>query len=158
MKNQCFATADGVDCHPSDVSYDVMLSVTSVSSISIEPNSIDMIAGNDSVLSVTILPATATDKSLLWLSSDESVATAHDGIVTAISSGTAIITAKATDGSNKQATATVNVYSDEDEISSVQAESEGSVYDVQGRKLPAPRRGLNILRMGDGTTIKKVIK
>ena len=158
LKNQCFATADGVDCHPSDVSYDVMLSVTSVSSISIEPNSIDMIAGNDSVLSVTILPATATDKSLLWLSSDESVATAHDGIVTAISSGTAIITAKATDGSNKQATATVNVYSDEDGISSVQAESEGSVYDVQGRKLPAPRRGLNILRMSDGTTIKKVIK
>ena len=159
LKNQCFATADGVDCHPSDVIYDVKLSMTPVSSISIEPNCIDMIAGNDSVLSVTILPTTATEKTLLWLSSDESVATVNDGIVSAIAAGTAIITAKATDGSNQQATTTITVYSDEDSISPAPAVAEEeAVYDAQGRKLPAPRRGLNIIRTSNGTTKKKVIK
>ena len=43
-----------------------------------------MVAGNDSVLTVTILPETATVKELSWLTSDAEVATANDGIISAV--------------------------------------------------------------------------
>lgn len=50
----------------------------------------------------TITPDKATNKILEWESSDESVATVDaDGMVTAHSGGTTVITARATDGSNE---------------------------------------------------------
>ena len=75
-----------------------------------------MIAGGDTTLTVTILPETATVKTLNWLTSDATVATVSDGVVTAIQAGTATITAQAADGSGKQATAVVTIYPDEDAI------------------------------------------
>ena len=57
-------------------------------------------------LIATVEPANATDKTITWTSSDTSVATVSNGIVTAISAGTAIITATA---ENRFATCTVTV-------------------------------------------------
>ena len=48
-------------------------------------------------LTVNILPEDATDKSLVWESSDDTVATVGNGLVTAIKSGVATITARTTD-------------------------------------------------------------
>lgn len=138
IKHQRFITADGVECSPEDASYDVSLAKTYVSSILLEPDNIDIIAGHDSVLTVTILPETATIKELSWLTSDAEVATANDGIISALSAGTATITAKATDGSNKQATVLVTVYQDEDgirEIDDEQLTNANEIYDLQGRKI-----------------------
>ena len=136
LKNQRFVTADGVVCSPDDANYEVTLAKTYVTSILLEPDDIDMIAGNDTVLAVTILPETATVKELNWLSSDESVATVGNGIVSAVAAGTATITAKATDGSNKQATAIVTVYRDEDGILSPLGEmEEGAIYTLSGIRL-----------------------
>ena len=60
-------------------------------------------------LSVTITPDTATDKTLRWHSSNETVATVDEtGSVTAVGSGTAIITATSADG-GKTAACTVTV-------------------------------------------------
>lgn len=57
-----------------------------------------------------ILSADANNPSLVWTSSNEDVATvSQDGLVTAISKGSAIITAKATDGSNVSASCSVTV-------------------------------------------------
>lgn len=60
-------------------------------------------------LTATVTPSNATNKKLSWESSDESVAVVNDGWVTAVSEGTATITAKAKDGSKKKATCEVIV-------------------------------------------------
>ncbi|MCK9319828.1 Ig-like domain-containing protein, partial [Methanoculleus sp.] len=54
--------------------------------------------GVDGTLTATIAPVTATDKTLIWISSNEEVATVEGGVVTAVSGGTATITAITTDG------------------------------------------------------------
>lgn len=57
---------------------------------------------------VKVLPENATDKTLKWSSSDESVATVEDGVVKTIKVGTCTITASTTDGKIKSSF-TVNV-------------------------------------------------
>jgi len=58
----------------------------------------DISSGTTTLLVATILPATATNKNLSWISSDSSIATVSaTGLVTALKNGTVIITATATD-------------------------------------------------------------
>ena len=82
-----------------------------VSSISLDKLSFEMYVGDPPVvLTATILPDNATDKSLNWTSSNPSVATVdEDGRVAAITKGIATITAAARDGSGKKATCSVTV-------------------------------------------------
>ena len=61
-------------------------------------------------LMVTVLPNNALNKAITWTSSNTDVATVNsDGIVVAKDKGTAIITAKTTDGSGLSATCVVTV-------------------------------------------------
>ena len=138
IRNQYFITADGVAHEPADAAYSVALAKTYVSTIELQPSSIEMIAGTDTTLTAIILPATTTQKTLGWTSSDEAVATVTDGIVTAIASGQATITAKATDGSGKKGTALITVYDDATPIEEPREDSDDSdspVYDLSGRRV-----------------------
>ena len=54
--------------------------------------------GRSATLSVRYNPSDATNKTLVWSSDDPSVATVEDGRVTAVSKGTATVTATAEDG------------------------------------------------------------
>ncbi len=54
--------------------------------------------GDSFTLIPTVDPVDATDKTVVWSSSDEDVATVEDGVVNVISRGTAIITATTVDG------------------------------------------------------------
>jgi len=136
IQNQKFITSDGVVCLAENESYDVSLAKTYVTSILLAPESIEMVAGNDTTLVVTIIPENATVKTLTWMTSDEAVATVADGIITAVAEGTATITAKSTDGSNKKATALVNVYRDQDGILAPLADLKDAViYTLSGTRL-----------------------
>ena len=78
-----------------------------VESITLNKKETTIAVGNSETLTATVLPANADDPSVTWSSSDESVATVKDGVVTAIAEGTAVITATAE--GDKSASCTVTV-------------------------------------------------
>ena len=69
-----------------------------VTGVSLNKTSLDMVEGDVIVLTATISPENATNKNVIWSSDDQSVATVEDGKVTAIKSGTAVVTVKTEDG------------------------------------------------------------
>ncbi len=77
-----------------------------VKDITVEPTSLEMVEGDEATITATVTPADATNPTVSWSSSDESVATVDGGKVTAVKEGTATITAKAGD---KSATCAVTV-------------------------------------------------
>ena len=79
--------------------------------VALSETSLDMTsAGQTATLTATVTPSNATNKSVTWSSSDESVATvSSEGVVTAVANGTATITATTADGTNLSASCTVAV-------------------------------------------------
>lgn len=74
-------------------------------------NTLSMKAGKTKQLTATVIPENATNKNIIWESSDEEVAVvSDDGLVTAIAKGKVVITAKTEDGSVK-ASVTITVSS-----------------------------------------------
>ncbi len=73
----------------------VVKGYVAVSSISLNKDSFELIEGDSETLTATVSPSDATDKTVSWSSSKESVATVKDGIITAVKEGEATITAKA---------------------------------------------------------------
>jgi uncharacterized protein YjdB len=84
--------------------------IVAVSSISLSATALQLVVGETSTLTATVLPTDATLKTLQWSSSNSSVARVDSkGHITALSAGTAVITAAATDGSGQKAQCTVTV-------------------------------------------------
>ena len=96
----CMATIF-TSCQKKDVT-------VAVTGIEVTPAFVELKPGETQVLKVSVLPENATDKTYTWSSSDESVATVADDVVTAVANGSAVITAVATDGTHK-ASVTVKV-------------------------------------------------
>ena len=81
-----------------------------VTVVTLNKTSLSLNEGGSETLTATITPSTASDKSVTWSSTNTSVATVdQNGKVTAVSKGTATITATANDGSGKKATCAVSV-------------------------------------------------
>ena len=82
-----------------------------VESVSLDNTNLDLREGETAQLTATVLPDNASNKNVTWESSNKSVATVDaNGLVTAVSAGTATITATA-DGKSATCTVTVSWYS-----------------------------------------------
>lgn len=78
----------------------------SVRSVSVSPSDVELEINKTLQLNVNVLPESATDKSLKWVSSNEEIATISDtGIIKGVGIGTTTITASTSNGK----TAKVNV-------------------------------------------------
>ena len=72
--------------------------IVHVTSVSLDQSSLELSVGEIYEFVATVLPENATNKELIWSSSDESVLTVNDGVITAIKEGKATITVKSKDG------------------------------------------------------------
>ena len=97
------ATADGIS---GTCAITVSENVVEVTSITLSESSLNLDVNATATLSATVLPENATDKSVSWRSSDESVATVANGVVKALKAGQTTITATA---GEKSAVCTVTV-------------------------------------------------
>lgn len=77
----------------------VEISSIPATSVSLDKEVLSLNVNDEASLNATVLPETATDKSVTWTSSDNAVATVDaNGKVTAIAKGTATITVRTHDG------------------------------------------------------------
>ena len=94
----------------SPISGELVYDLESISSISISNTNLSLAEGEVSTLSCTVLPTTASVKTLHWSSSNTDVAIVdNSGKVTAIADGSAVITVSSLDGSNLSQKCEVNV-------------------------------------------------
>ena len=85
-----------------------------VTGVSLDKTTTTLTVEDTETLTATVSPDDASDKSVTWSSSDTTVATVENGVVTAVGSGTANITVTATNGTDdtsddKTATCAVTV-------------------------------------------------
>ena len=77
---------------------DSFVNLIPVSGIKLDKTELSLNVGNMDILKATVNPSNAVSKKVNWSSSDESIITVDDGIVTAVGKGEAIITATSDDG------------------------------------------------------------
>ena len=82
-----------------------------VTGVSLKPNTLSLKVGEAETLSAVVIPANADNKTVSWSTSDPSVATVANGLVTAVKEGSATITVTTIDG-GKTATCAVTVSTD----------------------------------------------
>ena len=112
-----------------------------VESIVLSPYIYDCIPGDSFQIQAKIYPEDASDKNLLWSTSDETVASVgSDGYVKAIAPGNVIITAKSNDGLDVVAICSVTVHPVLVESIQLSPESvsgeEGNYYKIEATVLP----------------------
>ena len=104
-----YAVKEGMDNSDNMVQYTVPAAPVAVTGVTLNKNATTLTAGGNETLTATVAPNNATDKSVSWSSSDESVATVNSsGKITALAAGEATITVTTTDG-GFEATCTVTV-------------------------------------------------
>ena len=86
----------------------VTAAVVAVTGVSVDKTNISLAVGGTSQITATVSPSNATNKNVTWTSSDPTVATVNNGLVTAVKAGTATITVRTAEGSFT-ATCAVNV-------------------------------------------------
>ncbi|MBR4225292.1 MAG: Ig-like domain-containing protein [Candidatus Methanomethylophilaceae archaeon] len=103
----------------------VIAVATKVTGLTLSQSSLSLNTGDAATLTATVTPSDATNKKVIWKSENASVATVDDGVVTAVSAGTATIVATSEDTGIK-ATCLVSVYKSTDD----QILNEGFVFKV----------------------------
>ena len=111
-------------------------------------------------LVASIIPSNAYDNRILWESSNTSVCiVSSSGIVVAVGVGTSVVSATTVEG-GYVAVCIVTV-KESDGIMTIDVDAltgNETIYDVQGKRISKLQRGINIIRMTDGTTRKVVVE
>lgn len=81
-----------------------------VTSVTLNKTTASIEEGQKEALTVTVAPDDAANKGVIWTTSDESIATVADGLVTAIKAGSVTITATSEGNADKKATCEVSVF------------------------------------------------
>ncbi|MBQ9437055.1 MAG: FHA domain-containing protein [Lachnospiraceae bacterium] len=76
----------------------VISGIVPVEKVTLDVSSVDLIEGEKYQLNATVSPEDASVAGIIWSSSDLDVAVVSEGVISAVSEGTATITAKSTDG------------------------------------------------------------
>ncbi|MBR4061375.1 MAG: Ig-like domain-containing protein [Lachnospiraceae bacterium] len=84
-----------------------------VTGVTLNKATLELAVAEGKTLTATVAPDNATDKTVTWTSSDDTVAAVANGVVTGVKAGTATITAKA---GEETATCTVKVYTSKTSI------------------------------------------
>ncbi len=80
-----------------------------VTSVSVHPPEVSLVAGNIDTVEATVEPSDATDKTLTWSSSDSLIATVDNGVITGESVGEVRIIVTSTVDDSKVDTVTLTV-------------------------------------------------
>lgn len=95
-------------CIDNELPYEILQDVP-VGSVTLDHDSLSLTEGQSAQLTATVLPEGVVDKSVLWKSSDNKVATVVNGLVTAVAKGSATITCISMSDVTKTATCEVTV-------------------------------------------------
>ena len=133
------------------------------------PTSISMAAslgfvdgGEAQTLTATVLPADADDKTIVWSSSNENVATVVDGVVTPVGVGNCVITAKCVADNNVTAECAVTVTASTVAVTGVSLDqatleiTEGEHASLKATVTPADATNQNLIWSSDAEAIATV--
>ena len=111
-------------------------------------------------LTANVTPDDATDKSVVWTSDNEAVATVdHAGLLSVRAEGKATVRATAADGSGVTGLCTVTGLKDESAISEVTADMAGrDVYTIDGRLVTLAATHDEILALPKGIYVIGALK
>lgn len=74
------------------------IQTVAVTGVNLNASSGELTIGGQTTLTATVLPSDATNKAITWSSSAPTIASVSNGVVTALASGSAVITVKTADG------------------------------------------------------------
>ncbi len=102
-----------------------------VTGVELDPATLSLTVGDaTATLTATVQPDGATDKTVTWTTSDASIATVDNGVVTPQAAGTATITATSNADSTKTATCTVTVSDSQATLEDAQSALETSILEA----------------------------
>ena len=119
--------------------------------------------GDITTIDATLSPENITYRDLNWEIDNVDVATIVDNgdctaTITLLSSGIATITVSTLDGSNLVAKCGINHVVGVEDCEKIDKVTEFARYDIHGRLLSEPTKGVNIVKYSDGTTRKEIVK
>ena len=79
-------------------------------------------------------------------------------MITLLSIGEATITVSTLDGSNLVAKCGINHVGGVEDCEKIDKVTEVARYDIHGRLITEPTKGVNIIKYSDGTTRKEIVK
>ena len=135
--------------------------IYNVESVSLDKTSITLTEGDSETLTATVSPSNATNKNVIWKSSNTSVATVNNGVVTALKAGTATITVTAEDG-GKTATCQVTVNAKVYNVESVSLDktnitlTEGDSETLTATVSPSNATNKNVIWKSSNTSVATV--
>ena len=97
LKGTCIVTVSKPDL-PDEPDEPIVPDTVPVTGVILNRTSLELVLGESAKLIATVLPTNATNKAIIWKSSNEAIAKVNNGLVTSISEGVTTISAITKDG------------------------------------------------------------